>query len=226
MRKHNSGWDGMYSEGLHVESQLEKAVCWMEKAAQKRYEAAVFGLANRTAFGIGVNEIWARKAVAYGETYPLVSVAQRYINGNAAPQDIEKGVTLLTEYADKGIGSAQIALAERVIAGKDIPKDTEKALHNLSLAAESGYTSLVSGLGVDLFKSDEKYTDPDMTVQCLELALRAGPNDKWGMFATGRLLYDGVGTEQNREEGRRWISKAAKAGLQDAIDWVHTHHDL
>ena len=43
--------------------------------------------------------------------------------------------------------------------------------------------------------------------------------DKWGMFGAGRLLYYGIGTTPNQEEGRRWINKAAKAGLPEAIKW-------
>lgn len=185
-------WLGrMYSEGFNVEADLEKAVCWMEKAAQKGYKPAVFALAERSAYGIGVNEIWAKKAAEYGEYSSLIHVAQRYIDGNYAPQDISKGVALLTELAEQGIGSAQITLAERLLAGKGIPKDTDKALRYLSLAVEAGHAELVTSVGVALFKGDQKYTDPDIAVKCLELALSAG--DANAFVELGNLYLDGAG---------------------------------
>lgn len=181
----------MYSEGLHAETNPEKAVYWMEKAAQKGYDAAIVCLADTIAFGIRINEEWAKKRADHGEASPLIHVALRYIDGSDAPQDSEKGVSLLTELADRGIGTAQVAFGDRLITGKGIPKDTNKALRYLSLAAEAGCADLVSGLGVALYKGDEKYTDPDMAVQCLELAARAG--DVNALVELGNLYLDGAG---------------------------------
>lgn len=104
--------------GLGVAIDREKAISWIEKAAQKGYQAAVFELAQTSAYGIDINEVWAKKALEYGEYSPLISVALRYLDNDATPQDCEKGLSILTELAEKGIGSAQIALAECLIKGK------------------------------------------------------------------------------------------------------------
>ncbi|WP_394325616.1 hypothetical protein [Candidatus Methanomethylophilus sp. 1R26] len=40
------------------------------------------------------------------------------------------------------------------------------------------------------------------------------------MFQAGRMLIDGVGVEQNAEEGFRWMGKAARAGSPEAKQLV------
>lgn len=199
----------MYEDGLHVETDLEKAVYWLEKAAQRGYEAAVNQLAAGSAYGIGANEVWAKKAVAHGAYYPLISVAQRYIDGRYAPQEIDKGVSLLTELADKGIGSAQMALAERLITGKGIPKEKDKALHYLSLAADAGEAELVLRLGVALYKGEDNNIDLGMAVKCLELAARAGNVN--AIVELGKIYLDGAGElPPDQEKAFRYFMQAAE----------------
>ncbi len=213
-------WLGlMYSEGLHVKPDLAKAVYWMEKSAHKECEAAIHKLAVNSAYGIGVNEVWANKAEEHDEYSPLISVAQRYIDGRNAPQNIEKGISLLTELADKGIGSAQIALAERLITGKGVPKEADKALHYLSLAADAGNAELVSRLGTALYKGEDSYKDPDMALKCLELAARAGNIN--ALVELGNLYLDGAGDiPPDHEKAFRYFIQAAQKDNPRGWEWA------
>lgn len=183
------GW--LHMAGLGVAIDSEKAISWIEKAAQKGCRAAVFELAQSSGYGIDRNEVWAQKAVEYGEYAPLISVALRYLEGHSTPQDSEKGRSILTELAEKGIGSAQFTLAECLIKGKSMPKDADKALHYLSLAAKMGYAKLITGLGIALYKSEETEIDPDLAVKSLELAASAGDDE--ALVELGNLYFDGAG---------------------------------
>ena len=75
-------------------------------------------------------------------------------------------------------------------------------MHNLGDAYENGY-------GV---KKDEK-------LAFAWYMKSAKLNDKSGMFAAGRSLYYGIGTQRDIEGGYRLIEKAAEAGLREAINW-------
>ena len=213
-------WLGlMYSEGLHVKPDLAKAVYWMEKSAQKECEAAIHQLAVNSAYGIGVNEVWAKRVVEHGEYYPLISVAQRYIDDRNASQNTEKGVSLLTELADKGIGSAQIALAQRLITGAGVPKKADKALHYLSLAADAGNAELVSRLGVSLYKGEGKNIDPDIAVKCLELAEHVGNVN--ALVELGNLYLDGAGEmPPDQEKAFRYFIQAAERDNPRGWEWA------
>lgn len=211
------GW--IHVAGLGVEIDSDKAISWMEKAAQKGYQAAVFELAQRSTYGIDINEIWAKKAVEYGEYYPLISVALRYLDSNAAPQDSEKGLSILTELADKGIGSAQITLAECLIKGKSTPKDADKALHYLSLAAKMGDAKLITGLGIALYKSEETEIDPDLAVKSLELAASAGDDE--ALVELGNLYFDGAGDmAPDQEKAFTYFVQAAEKDVPNGWEWV------
>lgn len=201
------GW--IHRSGLGVAIDHEKALSWIEKAAQKGCRAAVFELAQRSGYGIDRNEVWAKKAVEYGEYYPLISVALRHLDGHATPEDSEKGLSILTELADKGIGSAQITLAECLIKGKSTPKDADKALHYLSLAAKMVDAKLITGLGIALYKSEETEIDLDLAVKILELAAAAGDDE--ALVELGNLYFDGAGDlAPDQEKAFRYFIQAAE----------------
>lgn len=209
----------MLLSGFQGEIDIEKAFFWMEKAAIQDYEQAVFTLAQNSAFGIAVNETWARKAAEYGECYPLINVAQRYIDGNAAPQNIEKGVLLLSELADKENGSAQMALAERLTTGKGIPKDVDKAFEYLAKAAQTGNASLITQLGVALYKGDEQKIAPDTAVKFWELAASAGSVD--ALVELGNLYLDGAGDlPPDEEKAFGYFLQAAEADNSRGWEWT------
>ncbi|AFA49691.1 tetratricopeptide repeat protein [Acetobacterium woodii] len=209
------GW--MHVAGLGVDIDKEKAFSWMEKAAKKRFRAAVFELAQRSEYGIERNEVWAKKAVEYGEYDPLIRVALRYLDNDDTPEDIEKGLSTLTELADKGIGSAQIALAECLIKGKSTSKDADKALQYLSLAAKMGDAKLITGLGIALYKSEETEIDPDVAVKCLELAAAAGDNE--ALVELGNLYFDGAGEIlPDQEKAFRYFIQAAEKDVPSGCE--------
>ncbi|WP_373482466.1 tetratricopeptide repeat protein [Acetobacterium sp.] len=211
------GW--LYTAGLGVKIDSEKAISWIEKAAKKGCQAAIFELAQRSGYGIDINAVWAKKAVEYGEYDPLISVALRYLEGHATPQNSEKGLSILTELADKGIGSAQITLAECLINGKSMPKDAEKALHYLSLAAQNGSAKLITGLGIALYKSEETEIDPDLAVKSLELAAAAGDDE--ALVELGNLYFDGAGDlVPDQEKAFRYYRQAAEKDVSSGWELV------
>ena len=211
------GW--IHRSGLGVAIDREKAISWIEKAAKKGFRAAVFELAQRSGYGIDCNEFWAKKAVEYGEYDPLIRVALRYLEGHGTPEDNEKGLSILTELADKGIGSAQLTLAECLIKGKNTPKDAEKALHYLSLAAQNGSAKLITGLGIALYKSEETEIDPDFAVKSLVLAAAAGDDE--ALVELGNLYFDGAGDmAPDQEKAFRFYRQAAEKDVPSGWELV------
>ncbi len=211
------GW--LHRSGLGVAIDHEKAISWIEKAAKKGWRAAVFELAQRSEYGIDRNEVWAKKAVEYGEYDPLISVALRYLEGHGTPEDSEKGLSILTALADKGIGSAQFTLAECLIKGKNMPKNADKALHYLSLAAQNGFAKLITGLGIVLYKSEETEIDPDLAVKCLELAAAAGDDE--ALVELGNLYFDGAGDmAPDQEKAFRYYLQAAEKDVPNGWELV------
>lgn len=212
------GW--IHIVGLGVAIDREKAFSWMEKAAKKGCRTAVFELAQRSGYGIERNDVWAKKAVEYGDYYPLISVALRYLDNDATtPEDIKKGMSTLTELADKGIGSAQITLAECLIKGKNIPKDADKAFHYLSLAAKRVDAKLITGLGITLYKSEETEIDPDLAIKSLELAAAAGDDE--ALVELGNLYFDGAGEIlPDQEKAFTYFIQAAKNDVPSGWELV------
>ncbi|WP_186894750.1 tetratricopeptide repeat protein [Acetobacterium malicum] len=211
------GW--LHTAGLGVKIDSEKAISWIEKAAQKGFRAAVFELAQRSGYGIDRNAVWAKKAVEYGEYDPLISVALRYLEGHGTPEDSEKGLSILTALADKGIGSAQFTLAECLIKGKSMPKNADKALHYLSLTAQHSDAKLITGLGIALYKSEETEIDPDLAVKCLELAAAAGDDE--ALVELGNLYFDGAGDmAPDQEKAFRYYRQAAEKDVPSGWELV------
>ncbi len=205
----------VHGDGLGVAIDREKAISWMEKAAKKGFRAAVFELAQKSGYGIERNEVWAKKALEYGEYSPLIGVARRYLDKDATSQDSEKGLSILTELADKGIGSAQIALAECLIKGKNIPKDADKALHYLSLAAAAGEDLALVELGNLYFDgAGEILPDQEKAFTYFTQAAKKDVPRSWELM--GYCLYEGKGVSQNRCEALGWYEKAAKHGLYNS----------
>lgn len=199
------GW--LHGAGLVGAIDHAKAIGWMEKAAKKGFRAAVFELAQKSEYGIERNEVWAKKALEYGEHAPLIGVARRYLDNVDTPQDCKKGLSILTELADKGIGSAQIALAECLIKGKHTPKDANKALHYLLLAAKMVDAKLMTGLGIALYKSEKP--EIDFAIKSLELAVAAG--DDQALVELGNLYFDGAGEMMpDQEKAFNYFTQAAK----------------
>ncbi|URN84885.1 sel1 repeat family protein [Acetobacterium wieringae] len=199
------GW--LHGAGLVGAIDHAKAISWMEKAAKKGFRAAVFELAQKSEYGIERNEVWAKKALEYGEYAPLIGVARRYLDNDGTPQDSKKGLSILTELADKGIGSAQIALAEYLIKGKSIPKDADRALHYLLLAAKMVDAKLMTGLGIALYKSEKP--EIDFAIKSLELAVAAG--DDQALVELGNLYFDGAGEmTPDQEKAFTYFIQSAK----------------
>lgn len=207
------GW--LHAAGLGVAINREKAISWIEKAAKKGFRAAVFELAQRSEYGIERNEVWAKKALEYGEPASLIAVALRYLDNDAIPQDSEKGLAILTDLADKGFASAQMALAKCLITGKNISKDTDKALHYLSLAAEVGYHEALVEMGKLYFDGAGDMV-PDQSKAFEYFCQAAEKNTPSGWEWLGYCLYTGKGTRQNRSAALGWYEKAAKQGLYNS----------
>lgn len=205
----------LYIDGDDGLANYGEAYRLLTLAAQKGYRSAVFMLAKTIAYGIECNEVWAKMALEYDAYDPLMSVALRYMEGNAAPQDSKKGLSILKELADKGIGSAQITLAKYLIKGKSMPKDADQAFRYLSLAAETGHDDALVELGNFYFDgAGDRAPDQEEAFGYYRQAAEKDVPRGWELV--GYCLYEGKGAPQNRQEALGWYEKAAEQGLYNS----------
>ena len=146
---------------------------------------------------------------------------------NGVIPDEENAIKWYTLAADKGDFCAQIDLVFHCL---NWPKKST-ALEKVKQYAESGNVCMQSSLGAYYMN---KFNHKE-ALEWLRLAANNGnaqdesyndngyPAQVEAWYMLGKCYFEGLGVEKDASQGRRWMKKAANAGLQEATNYLDEH---
>lgn len=190
----------IYQYGKGVDADINKAIFWLEKAAQQKDEQSILTLAGLYNFGLSGIEIDYSKAVFWWskgaeiESTPAQSfLGNAYFFGRGVEKDITKGIEYWTIAAKKEQYVAQFYLAEINFYGNGTKKDYSKAFYWYKKSTENGYYKAIANLAVCYFNGLGVEKDPIMARDLLEIAI--GKNEEnaqkvWKDLKIDELKFD------------------------------------
>ena len=204
----------MYTDGLGIKQDLDKANFWFKKAygqynkkAEQGDSISQFRLAQMYQYGQGVQQdlekarYWYEKAAKQGNS-----------NAQLALDNINlSSFQYLYERATKqGDANAQFRLAQMYENGQDVQQDSEKARYWYEKAANQGNSNAQYHLGYSY------YIQKDYKTAFYWLEKSANQNNADAQDWLGVLYKEGQGVPQDLKKMREWYEKAANQGHAQA----------
>ena len=160
------------------------------------------------------------KSIKLGNSNAKRFLALEYISGECFPQDIEKGIAMLTECADEGDNFASFKLGQIYLKGEIVPQDLEKAEKYLLSAEDNEYTQYALG---KLYLQKEKY-DIQKAVDHFK---HSADMNKWSSYQLGVLyLFGAEGLAKDKEQAAQWLTKSANDGNGYAQNMLNNIDDF
>lgn len=192
---------------------------WFERAAESGDAIGAYNFAVCLAEGIGVDKDEARAAQWFHKAAANVVNAQyRYgrllAEGRGVPQDFVEARRWLQEAASRNMLEALLDLAALKIQGLGGPRDDNEARELFERAAAQGNAQAMFALGALYGGGHEIEVDRAKSLSCYRQA--AEQKHPRAALMLGKYLREGIATEPNLEEARKWFALAADAGLEEA----------
>ncbi len=209
-----------------LEPNLVQAETWLRRAAlQGDIEAAVIlGDMN----GRGNDDMppsyieaarWYRFAAEKGHAGAARALGMLYLGGLGVAQSLEEGVSWLEKAAEHGDGAVIAHLGNLTLQYPGLVTLDNLINERLRPAAEKGDQLAAFNLAVCLLRAkagEENQRHPERESearQWMKIAMEKVVNAR---FWYGRMLMEGLGGEQDKTEGRRYIREAAENHMVDA----------
>lgn len=146
------------------------------------------------------------KSAELGNQYAKRLLALEYISGKNFEQNIDKGISLLTECADSGDAFSCYNLGNLYLKGGIINQDLDKAEKYLLSAKDNEFTQYSLG---KLYLQKEKY-DIDKAVSYFE---KSADKNMWSSYQLSRLyLFGADDLEKCREKAVNYLNLSAEQG--------------
>lgn len=163
--------------------------------------------------------LWFRIAAEAGHSNSARALGLLYLTGagaGAIPRDADEAAKWLRIAAEKGDSVAQSDLATLLLKRQINSRITEPApVHEwFEKAAESGDAIGAYNFAVCLAEGIGLERDEARAAQWFR---RAAENVVNAQYRYGRMLVEGRGIEQNFEEARIWLHKAASKNMLEAL---------
>lgn len=150
------------------------------------------------------------KSVELGNQYAKRLLASEYISGKNFEQNIEKGISLLTECADSGDAFSCYKLGNMYLKGEIVNQDLDKAEKYLLSAEDNEFTQYALG---KLYLQKEKY-DINKAISYFK---KFADKNMWASYQLGRLyLFGADGLEKDKEKAMQYLNLSAKQGNEYA----------
>lgn len=157
---------------------------------------------------------WYQLAAEQHHTPAARVLAVLYLTGTGVPRDERKAAQWFNHAAMLGDHMADADLGNLVLAGVTRPEDEQRSLQQrLRQQAEGGNLLGAFNLGVCLAQGVGGTADETEAFYWLGLAREGVVN---AQYWYGRMLFEGRGVAQNREDGFLWMDKAARQGMPEA----------
>lgn len=214
-----------YSEGNCIGKNLTLAIKWLKKSADGGYTRAQYALG--TLF-INPKENIVEQNFALAEKYLMLAAEK----GDLDSQDVLAYLYLQTEDYSKalmwGRKSAQLGkpfgcfvLGSLYNQGLEVEENKIESLKWYEAAANAGDADAQNIVG-NIY-TDADYIEHDYKKAFENYNKAAAQGHGYGMLNLGLCYRDGQGTDINMLAAEEWISKAADAGVQEAIELLNSN---
>ena len=150
------------------------------------------------------------KSAELGNQYAKRLLALEYISGKNYEQNIDKGISLLTECADSGDAFSCYKLGNLYLKGEIVNQDLDKAEKYLLSAENNEFTQYTLGT---LYLQKEKYD----IMKAISYFEKSAEKNMWSSYQLGRLYFFGAdGLEKNNEKAIEFLNLSAEQGNEYA----------
>ncbi|MCX8667215.1 sel1 repeat family protein [Acetobacteraceae bacterium B3987] len=210
----------MLLKGVGVETNVIQGESWLRRAAYggDAEAAALLGdlyIRGEELFRRPMEAArWYQLAAEQAHTPAARVLAVLYLTGTGVPRDERKAAYWFNHAATLGDHMADADLGNLVLAGVTRPDEEQHNLQQrLRQQAEGGNPLGAFNLGVCLAQGVGGTPDETEAFYWLGLAREGVVN---AQYWYGRLLFEGRGVAQNRQDGLSWMDKAARQGMPEA----------
>jgi len=132
----------------------------------------------------------------------------------ATDEEIDEGMEILEELAERGFMDARLSLAAKLIAGFFVEEDPGRAIEILTKAVEEDDEDAMALLGTELVL-DERFRNVSRGMALLREGVSRGSGD--AMLSMYYVYKFGVGVKKDRLRAARFERMAEDAGYSDDI---------
>ena len=170
----------MYFQGLGTQINNQKSAEYFEKSAEQENQ------------------------------YAKRLLALEYISGKNFEQDVEKGISLLTECADGGDTFSCYKLGNLYLKGEIINQNLDKAEKYLLSVEDNDFTQYALG---KLYLQKEKYD----IAKAISYFKKSANKNMWSSYQLGRLyLFGADGSKKDKEKAMQYLGLSAEQGNEYA----------
>src|SRR5258708_38938792 len=205
--------------GIGVDAKRSEGESWRRRAALAGDPEAAAALGDLYATGgnLPANHAeaasWFRRAAEGGHKGAARSLGLLYFAGAGVPHDPEQGMHWFRISAAAGEWPACAEFGNLLLIGMGKEDDRVRLYKGFEQAAASGDPIAAYNCAVCLALGVGVARDDRAAAVWLRKAADRVPN---AQFWYGRVLVEGRGVDRALAEGRRWIARAAEAGMAEA----------
>ena len=194
----------------------EKAVAWLEKAAEAEHASAQYALANIYLAGEAVakdvtkaTELFTR-AAKQGHDYAAYQLGKQFLQGEETEKDVEAAIKWLKQSAAANNQYAQYSLGKLYLDGEKVEKDIRTAITYLKKSAAQNNAFAEYRLGRFYLRGGYVEADVKEAVQWLEQSASQG--NQYAQYALGKLYLCGHEVPRNKEKALPYLEASAAQG--------------
>ena len=194
----------------------EKAVAWLEKAAEAEHASAQYALANIYLAGEAVakdvtkaTELFTR-AAKQGHDYAAYQLGKQFLQGEETEKDVEAAIKWLKQSAAANNQYAQYSLGKLYLDGEKVEKDIRTAITYLKKSAAQNNAFAEYRLGRFYLLGEDVEADVKEAVQWLEQSASQG--NQYAQYALGKLYLCGHEVPRNKEKAIPYLEASAAQG--------------
>ena len=194
----------------------EKAVAWLEKAAEAEHASAQYALANIYLAGEAVakdvtkaTELFTR-AAKQGHDYAAYQLGKQFLQGEETEKDVEAAIRWLKQSAAANNQYAQYSLGKLYLDGEDVEKDVRTAITYLKESAAHNNAFAEYRLGRLYLLGEDVEANVKEAIQWLEQSASQG--NQYAQYALGKLYLCGHEVLRDKEKAIPYLEASAAQG--------------
>jgi len=211
----------LYDQGSGVKKNTERAIDYLQSAADQGLPAAQYYLAIKyyNAFDVKKNAYKARQlllgAAQQEHLKAQFQLANLYAKGEGGSENQTQATYWFITASENGYGPAQHSLAARFLTGKGTDVNINRGIFWLTKAVEQNNSDALRDLGFMYYKGVGVKKDYQQASKLLLLA--AEENSALALFLLGKIYAQGgYGISRDVNKAKKWYKKAQALGYKEA----------